>query len=163
MIQLSRRYATVCSRAVSVTDTALEHTVAERDAAQEQLQLRQDDLQKCRSELQKKSDLCHTVVQVEPLETERLTAIAPTPRRPRQKALLVVKNSLTTGTTVGRVNGVFHSYLHRLRHQAHVRRGRHPTTSCVAPSPLHHPRQDWPHRRLAHRRWRHDRRDRPKL
>ena len=46
---------------LQVTDTALENTVFERNDAQEQLQLRQAELQKCQSELQKKSDLCDTL------------------------------------------------------------------------------------------------------
>ncbi|KAN0074925.1 hypothetical protein V8E54_007536 [Elaphomyces granulatus] len=46
---------------LQVTDTALEHTVFERNDAQEQLQLRQAELQKCQSELQNKSDLCDTL------------------------------------------------------------------------------------------------------
>jgi len=43
---------------LQATDTALEHTVYERNVAQEQLQLRQTELQNCQSELRKKSDLC---------------------------------------------------------------------------------------------------------
>jgi hypothetical protein len=43
---------------LQVTDTALEHAVYERNVAQEQLQLRQTELQNCQSDLRKKSDLC---------------------------------------------------------------------------------------------------------
>ena len=44
-----------------IIDNTLEHTAGERNDAQDQLQLRQNELQACQSNLQKKSDLCDTL------------------------------------------------------------------------------------------------------
>ena len=68
---------------LQVTNTALEHTVVERDTAQEQFNLRQVELEKCQAELQKKSDLCDTLS----MHLASLTAKPLSPVVPHQKRL----------------------------------------------------------------------------
>jgi hypothetical protein len=68
---------------LQVTNTALEHTVIERDTAQEQLNLRQVELEKCQCELQKKSDVCDTLS----MHLASLTAKPLSPVVPHQKRL----------------------------------------------------------------------------
>jgi hypothetical protein len=67
---------------LQVTNTALEHTVVERDTAQEQLNFRQIELEKCQSELQKKSDLCDTLsMHLASLTVKPLSAVVPRQKR----------------------------------------------------------------------------------
>jgi hypothetical protein len=60
-----------------IIDNTLEHTVAERNHAQDQLGLHQTELRNCQADLQRKSDLCDTL-------STRLSSLLITPSYPKR-------------------------------------------------------------------------------